>query len=157
MAGNPAEFSPDTDQRSVFASCVIFWWRHQLLKLTLNLCLRVRILFQVLYSMVCKETAFVIHVYYIYITIILRSWKGWLKVYQITDFIHRKEDDYYLDIRSIFIFERCCFLGTVVLLFKHQGRVLSWFWIDCRRLMNLERQQDGRAIILCMVLTVSCV
>lgn len=29
--------------------------------------------------------------------------------YQITDFIRHKEDDYYLDIRSIFIFERLFF------------------------------------------------
>lgn len=55
--------------------------------------------------MVCKE-AFVIHVLYLYYNYVAEKVD---KDIPNTDFLRHREDDYYLDIRSIFIFERLFF------------------------------------------------
>lgn len=54
---------------------------------------------------------------YIYITIIYRC-KGWRKIIQVTVYTPN-EDDYFLGIRFIFIFEKVIFLDTAVIFFKH--------------------------------------
>lgn len=75
MAGHPAEFSPDTDQRSVFILSYILI-RAPVVRTDIKLVseeVLPHVQFYFRFYMVCKETAFVIHVYYIYITITLRS------------------------------------------------------------------------------------
>lgn len=63
------------------------------------------------------------------------------RIYQITDFIHHKEE-YYLDIRSIFIFGRL-FLGTVVVLFEHCIDIEFYSDFDVLQGINEPRETAG--------------